>query len=155
MTEKFVLTKQKIDQLKKELEKLEKMKREELSESLEQARMSDVSEDTDNIKAVMVELENVDQRISEIKEILHNAREMKKEECSVDKVDIGSTVKLKSSGKTFTYHIVSEVEADPSENKISNKSPLGKALLDAKEGDTVKVRVGLRRVQYEVLEISC
>jgi transcription elongation GreA/GreB family factor len=56
MTEKFVLTKSKIEQLKKELEKLQNVRRKELSEALEQARMSDVSEDTDNIKAVTVEL---------------------------------------------------------------------------------------------------
>jgi transcription elongation factor GreA len=155
MSEKIVLTKEKINKLKKELEKLENVRKKELSESLEQARMSDVSEDTDNIKAVMSELENVDQRILEIKEILDNAREMKKEECSVDRIDIGSTVKVKSKGKEFTFHIVSEVEADPSENKISNKSPLGKALVDSKVGDTVNVRIGLRRVEYEVLEISC
>ena len=155
MIEKIVLTKQKIEQLKKELEKLEKGRKKELSELLEQARMSDVSEDTDNIKVVTVELENVDERIREIKEILDNAKEMKKGECSVDKVDIGSTVKLKSKGIILTYDIVSEVEADPSENKISNKSPLGKALSDAKVGDNVKVRVGFRRIQYEVLEISC
>jgi transcription elongation factor GreA len=155
MTEKFVLTKSKIEQLKKELEKLQNVRRKELSEALEQARMSDVSEDTDNIKAVTVELENVDERIREIKEILQNAREMKKGECSVDKVDIGSTVKLRSKGKEFTFHIVSEIEADPSENKISNKSPLGKALQDAKVGDKIKVRVGLRRIEYEVLKISC
>ena len=155
MTEKFVLTKSKIDELKKELDKLENVRRKDLSESLEQARMSDVSEDTDNIKAVTVELENVDERIREIKDILHNAKEIDKKDCSVDKVDIGSTVKLKSKGKTLTYDIVSEVEANPGENKISNKSPLGKALLDAKVGDTVKVRVGLRRVEYEVLNISC
>jgi transcription elongation factor GreA len=155
MSEKIVLTKEKINKLKKELEKLENVRKKELSESLEQARMSDVSEDTDNIKAVMSELENVDQRILEIKEILDNAREMKKEECSVDRIDIGSTVKVKSKGKEFTFHIVSEVEADPSENKISNKSPLGKALVDSKVGDTVNVRIGLRKVEYEVLEISC
>ncbi|MFA5634035.1 MAG: GreA/GreB family elongation factor [Candidatus Dojkabacteria bacterium] len=155
MAEKFVLTKLKIEQLKKELKKLEAKRDKEHSESLEQARMSDVSEDTDNINAVMIELEKIDKRIEEIKEVLDNSREMKKEECLVDKIDIGSVVKLKSKDKILTYSIVSEVEANPSENKISDKSPLGKALLNAKVGDTVKIRVGLKRIPYEVLEISC
>jgi transcription elongation factor GreA len=153
MAEKIVLTKQKIDSLKAELEKLVKEKRKELSQSLEQARLSDVSEDTDDIVAVMSELEKVDQRINEIKEILSNSKELNKENCSPGKVEIGSTVKLKNNNKTTTFHIVSEIEADPSANKISDKSPLGKELLKAKVGDCVKIRVGLRKVEYKVLDI--
>jgi len=80
---------------------------------------------------------------------------MGKEDCSVGNVGIGSIVKLSIKDKTATYTIVSEVEANPTENKISDKSPLGKALSNAKVGDTIKVRVGLRRIMYEVLEISC
>jgi len=155
MTEKIVLTKQKIQQLKNELEKLDKVKKKELSESLEQARLSDVSEDTDDIVAVMAELEKVDQRISEIKDILTNSTEFKKEKCLIDEVGIGSKVKLKSDKGTITYNIVSEVESDPSVKKISDKSPLGKELMKAKVGDTIKVRVGLRKIEYKVLEISC
>lgn len=155
MTEKIVLTKSKIKQLEKELKALEKKRKKAHSESLEEARMSDMSEETDSINAVMVELANVDQRISEIKEILENSVEMGKEDCSVGNVGIGSIVKLSIKDKTATYTIVSEVEANPTENKISDKSPLGKALSNAKVGDTIKVRVGLRRIMYEVLEISC
>jgi transcription elongation factor GreA len=153
MSEKIVLTKQKIESLNKELEKLQNNKKVELSESLEKARLSDVSEDTDDIIAVMGELEKVDQRINEIKDVLSNSKELNKKSCSPGKVTIGSTVKLKNNNKTTTFQIVSEVEADPSENKISDKSPLGKELLKAKVEDCVKVRVGLRKVEYKVLDI--
>jgi transcription elongation factor GreA len=154
MGEKIVLTKQKIEALKAELEKLEKGKKKELSQSLEQARLSDVSEDTDDIIAVMTELEKVDQRINEIKDILGNSTTLNKKSCEVGQVCIGSVVEVSVNKKTVKFQIVSEVEADPSENKISDKSPLGKELLNAKVGDCVKVRVGLRKVEYKVLSIS-
>lgn len=153
MGEKIALTKQKIVALKKELQKLEESKKKELSQSLERARLSDVSEDTDDINAVMNELDKVEQRINEIKEILDNSTVLSKKSCSIDKVEIGSTVKVGVNKKTVKFQIVSEVEADPSENKISDKSPLGKELLNAKIGDCIKVRVGLRKVEYKVLDI--
>ena len=153
MWEKIALTKQKIEALKKELKKLEEGKKKELSQSLERARLSDVSEDTDDINAVMNELDKVEQRINEIKEILDNSTVLSKKSCSIDNVEIGSTVKVRVNKKTVKFQIVSEVEADPSENKISDKSPLGKELLNAKIGDCIKVRVGLRKVEYKVLDI--
>ena len=153
MGDKMILTKQKIDELKEELKKLEGDKKKELSASLEQARLSDVSEDTDDIIAVMGELEKVDQRINEIKEILSNATILKKDSCSSDKVSIGSKVTLKNSNKKTVFYIVSEVESDPSKNKISDKSPLGKALLKAKIGDCVKFVINGRKVEYKVLDI--
>jgi transcription elongation factor GreA len=154
MSEKIVLTKQKIESLKEELEKLEKVTKKELSQSLEQARLSDVSEDTDDIIAVMSELEKVEHRTNEIKEILSNASELKRSHTSKHKIDIGCEVKLRNNNKTTKFHIVSEIEADPGQNKISDKSPLGKGLLKAKVGDCVEVKVGSRKVEYKVLEIN-
>jgi transcription elongation factor GreA len=153
MTEKIILTKKKINSLKKELEKLQGKKKVELSESLERARLSDVSEETGDIIAVMGELEKVDRRIGEIKDILKNAQILDKKGCNVDKVGVGSKIKVKVNKKTKTLYIVSEVEADPTKNKISDKSPLGKELMKAKKGDEVKVNINEREVKYKVLDI--
>jgi transcription elongation factor GreA len=153
MTEKIILTKKKINSLKKELEKLQGKKKTELSESLERARTNDVSDETGDIIAVMGELERVDQRIEEIKNILKNAKVLDKKGCNLNEVGVGSEVKVKVGKKTKKLQIVSEVEADPTKNKISDKSPLGKALKRAKKGDEIRLDVGEREVQYKVLDI--
>lgn len=153
MTDKIKLTKSKIDSLKKELDQLKNKKREDLSESLERARQNDVSEETGDIITVMQELEKVDQRIEEIKETLKNAVVIEKKGCDVNKITIGSDVKVEIGGKKRTLTIVSEVEADPSENKISDKSPLGKKLIKAKKGDEIKLEVAGRKISYKILEI--
>jgi transcription elongation factor GreA len=153
MTEKILLTQKKINSLKKELEKLQGKKKTELSESLERARLNDVSEETGDVLAVMGELEKVDERIDEIKEILKNSKVLDKKGCNVNKVGVGSEVKVKVGNKTKKLQIVSEVEADPSENKISDKSPLGQALKKAKKGDKIRLDVHDREVVYEVVDI--
>jgi transcription elongation factor GreA len=153
MTDKIKLTKSKIDSLKKELEELENKKRGDLSESLERARQNDVSEETGDVNAVMEELEKVDHRIEEIKEILKNVVVIEKKDRSVDKITIGSEVKVEVGGKKKTLTVVSEIEADPSKNKISDKSPLGKQLIKAKIGDEIKLDVNGRKVTYKILKI--
>lgn len=153
MTEKIILTKKKINSLKKELEKLQGKKKIELSESLERARLNDVSEETGDIIAVMGELEKVDQRIEEIKSTLKNAQVLDKKGCNVDFVGVGSEVKVKVGNKTKKLQIVSEIEADPSKNKISDKSPLGKELVKAKKGSEINLKVDDREVKYKVLDI--
>ncbi len=153
MKDKIVLTKGKIEELQKELKLLEGKKKRDLGKTLEQARLSDVSEDTDAVVAVMGDIEKVDLRISEIKDILDNSKVLNKKGCSVNKVQVGSDVKVKSGNKTTTFSIVSEVESDPSANKISDNSPLGKALLKAKKGDTVKFQIDGRSMEYKVIDI--
>lgn len=153
MTDKIKLTKSKIDSLKKELDQLRDKKRKDLSESLERARQNDVSEETGDIIVVMEELEKVEQRIEEIKEALKNAEVIDKKGCDVSKISIGSDVKVKVGGKKRTLTIVSEIEADPSKNKISDKSPLGKQLVKAKKGDEIKLDVDGRKISYKILEV--
>lgn len=153
MAEKIKLTKSKVDSLKKELDQLKNEKRKDLSEALERARQNDVSEETGDVNAVMEELEKVDQRIEEIKETLKNVVVIDKKGCNLDEISIGSDVKVEVGGKKRTLTIVSEVEADPSKNKISDKSPLGKQLIKAKKGDEIKLDVAGRKISYKILEI--
>ncbi len=153
MADKIKLTRSKVDSLKKELKELENKKEKDLSESLERARQNDVSEETGDIIAVMEELDKVEKRIGEIKEILQNAEIIDRKSCNVNKISIGSEVKVEVGGKRKTVTIVSEVEADPSKNKISDKSPLGKQLIKAKTGDEIKLEVNGRKISYKILEI--
>jgi transcription elongation factor GreA len=153
MNEKIILTKKKIDSLEEELKTLKGEKKKELSEALERARLNDVSDETGDIFAVMGELEKVDQRIDEIKDILKNAQVLKKKACNEGKIEVGSEVKVKIGRITKTLHVVSEVEADPSKNKVSDKSPLVKELMKAQKGDKVKIEVDGREIEYEILDI--
>lgn len=153
MTDKIKLTKSKIDSLKEELDLLKNKKKPDLSESLERARQNDVSEETGDVNAVMEELEKVEQRIEEIKEALKSAVVIDKKGCNVNKISIGSDVKVEVGGKKRKLTVVSEIEADPSKNKISDKSPLGKQLMKAKKGDEIKLDVAGRKIAYKILEI--
>lgn len=153
MEDRIKLTKSKIDSLKKELEELENKKEKDLSESLERARQNDVSEETGDIIVVMEELEKIEKRMGEIKEILQNAEVIDKKSCDVSGITIGSEVKVEIGGKKKTLTVVSEFEADPSKNKISDKSPLGKQLIKAKTGDEIRLDVDGRKITYKILEI--
>jgi transcription elongation factor GreA len=74
--------------------------------------------------------------------------------CNINEVGVGTEVKVKVGGKTKKLQIVSEVEADPTKNKISDKSPLGQALKKAKKGDKIRLDVHDREVViYEVVDI--
>ena len=154
MSEKILLTKEKYEQLKNELKELQGGRKKDLSETLESARLNDVSEDTDNITIVMAELDSIEQRIRELKETISNATILKRKGPAKSTIEIGSKVKVKNGQKTVTYQIVSEVESDPIENKISDKSPLGKALLKHKKGDSVKIELDGRKIEYKILDVA-
>jgi len=148
---KIIISKDKFDELKEKLKILIKRKKE-LGRNLEQARLSDVSEDTDAINAVVSELQHVEQEMVETKDTISNSKILKKVSCK-NKIQIGSEVKVKVNGKIVSYTIVSDVEADPLKNKISDSSPVGEALITAKKGDKVNVLVGDNKVEYEILDI--
>jgi transcription elongation factor GreA len=135
------------------MKKLEKMRKEDIVEDLAHARENDVSEDTDELPAIYEEKAEIEERISKIQEILENSEIINKNGCSPYSIQIGSEVKIKCNGKTQTVTIVSSVESDPLKSLISNKSPLGKALLKAKVGDDVKVHVQGKDLIYTVLEV--
>lgn len=91
-------------------------------------------------------------RIAEIEDILKNAKIIQKS--ANHEVAIGSTVTVKANGKEFVYHIVGPVEADPLKGYISNQSPLGKALLKRKVGDTASLTTPKATTTYTITAIS-
>lgn len=111
-----------------------------IAERLQTARaFGDLSENQEYTDA-RSEQKTVENRIAEIEEILKNAKVIRN--ASHDKVSMGATVTVTLSGKKFTYSIVGPVEANPLEGKISDKSPIGQALLGKKIGDTYELPNG-------------
>lgn len=111
-----------------------------IAERLQTARaFGDLSENQEYSDA-RAEQKTVENRIAEIEEILKNAKLIRN--ASHDKVSMGATVTVTLSGKRFTYSIVGPVEANPLDGKISDKSPIGQALMGKKVGDTYELPNG-------------
>lgn len=151
MKKEFQLTKQGIAELQAELAEL-KNKLVDVIESIKMARdQGDLSENAEYHTA-KEEQERVDNRISEIEHILANTEIVSRH--SKTKVGIGSSVTLKNGGKPVKYHIVDSVEANPLEFKISNQSPIGKALMGKKVGDKAEIKLPAGKQIYEVKDIA-
>lgn len=151
MKKEYQLTKEGVAELQAELAEL-KAKLIAVIEAIKTARdQGDLSENAE-YHAAKEEQERVDNRIAEVEYILANAEIVAHRVKS--KVGIGSTVTLKNGAEPVTYHIVDSVEADPLEAKISDESPIGKALLGAKVGDKVEISLPAGIRKYEVQEIS-
>lgn len=151
MKKEFQLTKQGVAELEAELAAL-KEKLVFVIDSIKTARdQGDLSENAE-YHAAKEEQERVDNRIAEVKHILANAEVVARH--SKSSVGIGCSVTLKNGGKPVTYHIVDSVEADPLEFKISDESPIGKALLGKKVGDKVEIKLPAGVRLYEIKEIA-
>ncbi len=138
MEEKFELTAQGKEDLEKELERLKSVDRPANIEALKEARaQGDLSENAD-YDAAREEQRRIEGRIFEIEAILKNATIISS--VSSDEVSIGKKVKILYTklNREFTYDVVGTIEADPFNGKISNTSPLGKALLGGKVGDVIE-----------------
>ncbi len=139
------LTRKGIEKLKSELEHLKTTERERNREALKEARaMGDLSENAD-YDAARDEQALIEARIKEIEHILKNA-ELIKDDGNNNQVNIGKTVTMQINGEDpKQYSIVGSLEADPFDNKISNESPIGKAVLGMKKGDSKIVRTQSNR----------
>ena len=153
-TEPQYLTPEKFAELQKELEFLKTERRKEVAEHLEYAKkLGDLSENAEYHQAREEQAE-VEDRISRLDEILKTAIIMKAH--GGDVITIGSTVGIQKDGdnKSMVYIIVGSEEADMSQGKVSNLSPLGSALLGHKEGDKVKVPTPKGMMIYTVASIK-
>lgn len=153
MKKQFRLTKEGVDELKAELDQLVS-RRGEIAQSIKTAReQGDLSENAE-YHAAKDDQERTELRISELEHILANVDLIKKPKGD-SKVQLGSSVKLKGEGtKTKEFQVVGTVEADPLEGKISDESPIGKALLGKKEGDEVEIVTPAETATYTVVDIS-
>ena len=145
------LTQEGLKKLKEEYKELIDVKRKDITERISKAReFGDLSENSEYDTA-RDEQSFTEGRILEIEEILKHSSIIS-EKIKHTIVEMGSKVKVDVGGKKDEFSIVSSIEANPSEGKISNESPVGRALLGAKVGDVVKVTSSVTST-YKVLEI--
>ena len=140
--------------LQDELDYLESVKVEENKKDISTARaFGDLSENSEYDEA-KAEQGKIHARIAELKELIANAKVVDESEIDKSRISVGSIVKLfnKTRNKEFTYHIVGSYETDPLNGKISDSSPIGMALLGAREGDEVTVG-GVREQQLVILNV--
>lgn len=151
---KLQLTKQGVEALKNELSDLLEKKRPNLVERLSNARgQGDLSENSDYQNA-KDELEFLDGRIDELREVIKNSVIIKDTSSDKGMVGVGTKVKLHINGNENIFEIVGEWEADPVAKKISHTSPLGKALMGKKIGDGVEVEAPAGILHYEIISIE-
>ena len=155
MSNKVYLTNEGFLELEEELSHLKEVKRPEIIKALKDARaLGDLSENAD-YDAARSEQAQVEGRIMELEKIIENAAIIEK--TSSDSVCLGTTVKIKyiddDDDEVEEYMIVGSKEADPSNNKISNESPLATAIMNAKAGDVCSVESPNGTYDVEIVEI--
>jgi transcription elongation factor GreA len=157
MSEKeVILTPDGLRKLEDELEHLKSVKRREVAERIKVAiGYGDISENSEYEDAKN-EQAFIEGRVITLEKMLRNARIINSDEIDIEVASIGSTVTLKDMelGESIEYAIVGSAESDPSQNKISNESPVGKAILGKKSGSIVDVNVPAGIIQYQIIDIK-
>lgn len=156
MEKKNILTYEGLQKLEGELSDLKVVKRKEVAQKIKEAReQGDLSENAE-YDAAKDEQRDIEARIEELEKILKNAEVVVEDEVDLDKINVGCKVKLYDCEfeEELEYKIVGSTEANSLQGKISNESPVGKALLGARVGDTVQVETQAGVLEYKVLEIQ-
>lgn len=152
MNKHFHLTKQGVDELKAEHEELVGQ-RSIIADRIKTAReFGDLGENME-YTAARQDQERNEARIAEIEHILQNVKVIANPK-SDSKVVLGSKVTLKNDGKSKEFQVVGTVEADPLNGKISDESPIGKALMGKKEGEEVEIKTPAETAVYTIADIS-
>ena len=151
-----ILTREGLEQLEQELEELRTVKRTEVKERLKEASaLGDLSENSeyDDAKNEQAFMEG---RILELEKMIRNAKVIEDGVQQEGTITVGSLVTVKDIefDEITEYRLVGTVEADPMNNRISNESPVGRALLGHKAGDIIDVEVPAGVIQLEIIEIS-
>ena len=157
-TKKNLLTREGLKKYEDELQELKVVKRKEVSQKLKEARaQGDLSENAE-YDAAKDEQRDIEARIFELEQLLKNVEVVDVDDVEGDgkKIAFGYTVKLmdKELKQEMTVTIKGASEADSLNGSISNESPLGKALIGAKKGETVSVEAPIGVVKYKILEVS-
>ena len=153
---KNILTYEGLKKYEDELQELKVVRRQEVAQKIKEAReQGDLSENAEYDEA-KDEQRDIEARIEELEKILKNAEVVDEEEVDLDKINIGCKVKLLDVefNEELEYKIVGSTEANSLKGKISNESPVGKALIGAKVGESVAVETQAGTFTYKVLEIQ-
>ena len=152
---KNIITYEGVKAYEDELENLKVVRRKEVAQKIKEAReLGDLSENAE-YDAAKDEQRDIEARIEELEKILKNVEVVDEEEVDLNRVSIGCRVKIKDiEDEELEYKIVGSSEANSLKGKISNESPVGKALIGAKKGQTVKVETQVGELKYKVLAID-
>lgn len=154
MKEKEYLTREKYDKMKAELEELKTKGRKEIAESLEYAKsLGDLSENAEYQEARASQAE-IEERIQKLELVMKNAEIVTAHHG--DTVGVGVTVVIKKDGAKdeITYQIVGSEEADTKAGKISNRSPIGEAMMGKKKGDVFEVKTPKGSISYKIVSVK-
>ncbi len=156
MAQKVVLTLEGLKKLEKELEHLKTTRRREVATRIKDAKAFGDITDNSEYEDAKNEQAFVEGRIIQLETMLRNAEVIDEDELETDAVRLGSKVRLRdlADDQVFEYTIVGSAEADPGNCRISNESPVGKALLGQRVGDVVTVFAPAGNIKLQILEIS-
>lgn len=153
---KNILTYAGLKKLEDELQDLKVVRRKEIAQKIKEAReQGDLSENAE-YDAAKDEQRDIELRIEELEKLLKNAEVVVEDEIELDKINVGCVVKVYDVEfeEEMEFKIVGSTEANSLENKISNESPVGRALIGAKIGDNVVVETQAGNIEYKVLDIN-
>lgn len=153
---KNILTYEGLKKYEDELNELKVVKRQEVAQKIKEAReQGDLSENAE-YDAAKDEQRDIEARIEELEKILKNAEVIDEEEVDINVISVGCKIKILDIefDEEVVYKIVGSTEADSINGKISNESPVGKALIGKKVGEIVEVETQVGVVKYEVLGIE-
>ena len=155
MPKDVILTPEGLKKLKDELDVLSTEKRREVAERIKEAReFGDISENSeyDDAKNEQAMLEA---KIAQLEERLRDATVIDRDDVSTDAVALGSMITLETPAGKATYQLVGSAESDPDENRLSNESPIGRAILGHKKGETVEVTTPRgSKLKFKIMEIK-
>ena len=153
---KNILTYEGLRRYEDELHELKVVKRQEVAQKIKEAReQGDLSENAE-YDAAKDEQRDIELRIEEIEKILKNAEVVVEDEVDLDKISVGCTVKVfdVEYEEEMEFKIVGSTEANSLKGKISNESPVGRALIGKKAGDVVSVETQAGVIEYKVMDIQ-
>lgn len=154
MDEPIYISAERLQALKDEFHQLKTVTAREVAAHIDEAKQQgDLSENAEYHEA-KERMGFVQGRIAELEHIISNAVVIEEKKKSGNAVHIGATVVVESGGVKRTYTIVGSNEANPSEGKISNESPMGEAFLGHAVGETVEVKTPVKTTQYVILEVK-
>ena len=153
---KHILTYEGLKKYEDELQDLKVNRRREIAEKIKEAReQGDLSENAE-YDAAKDEQRDIEARIEELEKLLKNAEVVVEDEVNLDKINIGCVVKVydREFEEEMEFKIVGSTEANSLQNKISNESPVGHALIGKKVGDIAEAKIPSGVIKLEILEIT-
>jgi len=149
-----LITKEGLKKLDEELKDRQTRVRQEIARSIKEAKeQGDLSENAEYSEAKRQQAEN-ESKIAVLESMIKNSQVVDDRASTDGFVKIGSDVSVRFNTKEVTFHIVGASEADPSNYRISNESPIGKALIGKKEGDVANVETPSGTMKYSILNVK-